>query len=100
MIVNLTVEDDADAAVRVPHRLHAAGKIDDREPGMTKMNSRLLVGEHPVAVRTAMHQGGRHRCQVDPIANAGKPSNPTHQPSVSKLMNSRTRYADRPCYSK
>ena len=78
MIVELAVEDDADLAVLVPHRLVAGGEIDDRQPAMTEEDMPQLVDIKAVAVRAAMRQSSGHPIQIDPAAPARESGQPAH----------------------
>src|SRR6185312_5053835 len=50
VIVEFAVEDDPDLAVLVPHRLVAAGEIDDRQPPMPEEDTPHLVDMKAVAI--------------------------------------------------
>ena len=78
MIVDLAVEDDADALVDVPHRLAAAVAIYDGEPAVPEIDSCLGVEILALAVRPAMRQGCGHRCQIGLVARTGKSGNAAH----------------------
>ena len=61
-VVDLAVEDDADAAVLVEQRLLAGGHVDDRQPPMAEADTRLdvhaaLVGAAVVLRFVHAHQG-------------------------------------------
>ena len=68
-VVDLAVEDDADAAVLVEQRLLAGGDVDDRQPAMAEADARLdvdaaLVGAAVVLRFVHAHAAPRDRCRA------------------------------------
>ena len=58
MVVDLPVVRHDDAVVLVGHRLRPAGEVDDAQPDVRESDVR--TGEEPVAVGSAVPEGGRH----------------------------------------
>ena len=76
VVVDLAVEDDAELAVARPHRLRAAGEIDDREAAMAEEDARAFIRPMPVCIRPAMRDGGGHPPQHAEVAGPAKPAMP------------------------
>jgi hypothetical protein len=58
VVVDLTVEDDPDRAIRIAHRLLAAVQIDDAQTPMTQRD--VTTQENPFVVRPAVSQAPSH----------------------------------------
>src|SRR5262249_6891908 len=69
-IVDFTVEHNPDGFFAVRHWLMATAEIDDRQSSETK--PQISIDVVTVVVRTSVHQGVRHLCDVvDPDWIAG-----------------------------
>ena len=64
MVVDLAVERHADLAILVPHRLAAAGKVEDGQASMRQMDRKLGVEVITDAVGTTVGQRIRHSLEV------------------------------------
>src|SRR6185312_4171116 len=90
MIVDLAVEDDADALVRVPHRLRAAGDIDNRKPAMAEIDARWWIGIEAFAVRAAMRERPNHAREIGAVTLSEETGDAAHHSRAGKLTSSRT----------
>src|SRR5438045_4245661 len=67
-IVDLTIEDDPDRSVLVPHRLCAALDIEHREPAMSQKHLQSCIDMITGAIGTAMPETLRHRDHIGLIS--------------------------------
>src|SRR5688572_11426904 len=81
MIVDLAVEDDADVAFGIPHRLGSARDIHHREASAGEEHRQMLVGKITLAVRPAMADGVGHGAQDPRIARADEAADAAHSES-------------------
>jgi hypothetical protein len=54
VVVDLTIEDDPDRSILIPHRLMAAGNINDRQAPVTEMHAKLFINPKAFSVGPAM----------------------------------------------
>jgi hypothetical protein len=54
VVVDLAVEDYPDSSILIPHRLMAAGNINDSQAPMAEMHTKLIVDPDDLFIRPAM----------------------------------------------
>ena len=87
MVVDLAIEDDGDGSILVPHRLVAAGDIQDRQPAMTQVYTALRVDVVAGAVGPPMDQRSGHPLKDGSIALPGEARQTAHgQSRFSKFI--------------
>jgi hypothetical protein len=82
MVVDLTVEDDHQIAIRRGHGLRPSCKIHNREPPMSEMHSPLGIDEISLGIRPTVGQCPCHSLQDLPVTSAtggNESRDPAHQ---------------------
>jgi hypothetical protein len=87
VIVNLTVEDNADGAVGRPHGLCAAAEVDDGQAAMTKMDAGILFDPMAFGIRAAVSDGVGHPLEDVAVALPGEARYAAH----GRFVQSRSR---------
>jgi hypothetical protein len=65
VVVYLSVKDHSDCSILVPHRLMAAGNVNDGQAPMAEMDPKLLINPKAFSVRPAMGEPLRHPFKQD-----------------------------------
>src|SRR5262249_10914898 len=91
VVVNLAVEDYPDRSILVPHRLTAAGDVDDGEAPVAEMYAKLIVDPSPFSVRPAMGKLLGHALEQGAIDGPDEADQAAHHTSRSKFTSSWTR---------
>ena len=60
VVVDFAIEGDAEFSIARPHRLRAAGDVDDREAAMAEENARVFLGPMAFGVGAAVADGVGH----------------------------------------
>ena len=94
LVVDLTVENDADGRVLVPHRLMAALDVNDRQAAETKIQRIRRVDTVVGAIRTAMDNTGGHGLEVCTPPNTDEACQTAHIESGQPLRGKVDQLAD------
>src|SRR5688500_9736637 len=78
VVIDLAVEDDADLAILVPHRLLAPGDIEYRQSPVRQENAIGSVDERARSIRPPVDNRVTHRLQVTLAARADKTRDAAH----------------------
>ena len=91
IVIDFAVEQDTNRKILVPHRLMAAGDIDDREAAEAEMKRVLGLDVEAVVVGAAMRDRVRHRLQVGAGAGADEPGQAAHRAISGAAVKARGR---------
>src|SRR4030095_11500740 len=105
VVIYLFVEDDADLAIGRPHRLHAAGKVDDAQAAVAEKHSPVPIDPMSLCVGSTMPNRIRHPLQVGAFTRANEARYSAHAAGTFGLSSgdtlrvARTRYTGLPWLS-